>query len=138
MTGPGGRAEGRAVAATTAATTGRLSIARRDMGEWKDVGSGLEARRQGELVEARLSDPGKTWRHDQQGRLLAMTREQAVNTAARPPDWVHVGGTYESRYVTGQFQIRGKAVSDMVRHDENGRLASVDDSTMSRILLLSQ
>jgi hypothetical protein len=108
------------------------------MGEWKDVGSGLEARRQGELVEARLSDLRKAWRHDLQGRLLAMTREQVVNTAARPPDWVNVGGTYESRYVTGQFQVRGSAVPDMVRHDENGRLASMDDSTMSRILLLSQ
>jgi len=66
-----------------------------------------------------------------------MTKEQVINTAARPPNWTYVGGTYESQYLTGWFQVRGRSVSDMVRHDENGRLVVMDDSTMSQVMLLS-
>lgn len=108
------------------------------MSEWTDIGSGLEARKEAGAVEIRLTDPSKAWRHDRQGRLAVLTREQATNTAAQPPDWTAVGGTYESRFVDGMYEVRGVALPDMVRHGDEGKLVTMDSRSMRDVLMLSQ
>jgi hypothetical protein len=108
------------------------------MSEWADIGSGLQARKVEGVVEVKLSDPSGTWRHDSQGRLLILTKNQIVNTAARPPNWTAVGGTYESRFENEMYEIRGTALPDLVRHDGEGKLEALDSQSMKDVLLLSQ
>jgi hypothetical protein len=108
------------------------------MTEWDDIGGGLQARKVGDVVEIRLTDPRETWRHDSQGRLVVLTGEQVINTAARPPNWTAVGGMYESQFENGAYKVRGVVLSDQIRHDGEGKLVALDDWSMKNVLLLSR
>ncbi len=69
---------------------------------------------------------------------MTLSSEQITNTAANPPHRTAVGGTYETRLKDQTYEFRGVALPDMVRHDEQGRLAVVTTESMQKLFWLAQ
>jgi hypothetical protein len=106
------------------------------MDDWSDIGDGLEARKAGGHAEVRSGDPEAAERHDCDGRILVLTRDQVTAVAARPSDWRSVGGQYEARFSDGAYEVRGVVLPDLMRHGRDGLLCKMGNGPVERLMAL--